>query len=151
MFRNDPHLVTSHFGAIVKKLGASNSDLFEMDHQFATYYLAGLAFYRLDTLFTTNGIDTKYRKVKFFVLMLFRMLSSTEKIPPLNSQRKVEAYCGPIIDILNNQDKTIKLFENAIKIIDNSGIDINDKQYIKSKGITDKLTEEFKKETVDSI
>jgi len=151
MFRNDPHLVTSHFGTLVKKLGANNSGLFEKDHQYATYYLAGLSFYRLDTLFNTNNIDTKYRKVKFFVLMLFRMLSSAENIPPLNSQRKVETYCNPIIDILNDQNKTAELFNNAINIIDNSGIDINDKQYIKSRGITDKLIAEFKKESIEVV
>jgi len=146
MFRNDPHLVTSHFGAIVKKLGVKNSGLFEKDHQFATYYLAGLAFYRLDTLFITNSIDTKYKKVKFFVLMLFRMLASANNIPPLNSQRKVETYAHPIIQILDNPEQTLILFNKAIEIVDNSGIDINDKQYIKSRGITDKLIEEFKKE-----
>lgn len=145
MFRNDPHLVTSHFGAIVKKLGVLKSGVFEKDHQYGTYYLAGLSFYRLDSLFNANTIDTKYRKVKFFVLMLFRMLSSSEDIPPLNSQRKVEKYCTPIISILNDQVKTLELFLKAITIIDNSGIDINDKQYIKSKGITDKLIEEFNK------
>lgn len=142
MFKNDPHLVTSHFGTLVKKLGTKGGT-FENDHQFATYYLAGLAFYRLDTLFNANTIDTKYRKVKFFILMLFRMLASSENNPPFNSQKKVETFSKPIIDILNNQEKTKEIFIKSVQIIDSSGVNIDDKQYIKSKGITEKLIEEF--------
>ena len=73
------------------------------------------------------------------------MLATSEKNPPLNSQKKVEIFSNPIIDILNNQTQTKDLFTQAIKIIDNSGIDINDKQYIKSKGITESLITEFNK------
>ena len=145
MFRADPHLVTSNFGKIVQKLGDKHSNLFEKDHQYATYYIAGLAFYRLNTLFNSDLLDRKYRKVKFFILMLFRMLATTEKNPPLNSQKKVEAFCNPIINILNNTVKTKDLFLQAINIIDSSAVDINDKQYIKSKGITESLISEFNK------
>ncbi|MBU1668853.1 AIPR family protein [bacterium] len=145
MFSNDPHSVTNYFSLLVKKLGKPKSALFEEDHQFAIYYLAGLAFYRLDTLFINNTIDTQYKKVKFFLLMLFRMLVTNEKNPPLNSQNKVEKFSDPIIKILNNVDKTTELFLRAIKIIDDSKVNINDKQFIKSKAMTERLIEEFEK------
>ncbi len=45
MFNKNPHLVTSYFGSLVKNVGEKGSKIFEQDHQFATYYLAGLAFY----------------------------------------------------------------------------------------------------------
>jgi len=145
MFSNDPHSVTNYFSLLVKKLGKPKSALFEEDHQFAIYYLAGLAFYRLDTLFINNTIDTKYKKVKFFLLMLFRMLVTKEKNPPLNSQKKVEKFSKPIISILNNQEETKNYFIKAIELIDNSGVDINDKQFIKSKPMTEKLIKEYHK------
>jgi len=145
MFSNDPHSVTNYFSLLVKKLGKPKSALFEEDHQFAIYYLAGLAFYRLDTLFINNTIDTKYKKVKFFLLMLFRMLVTDDKNPPLNSQSKVEKFSNPIIEKLNNLEKTTELFLKGIQIIDDSGVDINDKQFIKSKSMTEKLIEEFNK------
>lgn len=145
MFSNDPHSVTNYFSLLVKKLGKPKSALFEEDHQFAIYYLAGLAFYRLDTLFINNTIDSKYKKVKFFLLMLFRMLVSDDKNPPLNSQKKVEKFSNPIIEILNDLEKTTELFFKSIKIINDSGVNINDKQFIKSKGMTEKLIEELNK------
>ncbi len=77
-------------------------------------YLAGFSYYRLDSLFLSGSIDRKYKKVKFFILMLVTDLASTDPLPPLNSQRKVEKYCQPIIDILNDSEKALALFEKAI-------------------------------------
>jgi hypothetical protein len=144
MFLNDPHMVTSYYGTIVKKVGDSGSSIFENDHQFAPYYLAGLAFYRLDTLFNTGIIDTKYKKIKFFVLMLVTKLASSEKLQHLNSKRLAEKYCEPIILILNNPIETERLFKEAVDIIDKSAVDINDKQAVKGKSMTDQIFSEWK-------
>ena len=113
MFVKNPHLVTSYYGSIVKKIGDSGSSIFEEDHQYAPYYLAGFSYYRLDSLFLSGSIDRKYKKVKFFILMLVTDLASTDPLPPLNSQRKVEKYCQPIIDILNDSEKALALFEKS--------------------------------------
>jgi len=144
VFIKNPHLVTSYYGSIVKKIGDSGSSIFESDHQFAAYYLAGLAYYRLDSFFLSGAIDKKYKKVKFFILMLVTDLSSKESLPPLNSQKKVERYCLPIIALLNNTEKALKMFKDAVTIIDKSGVDIDDKQFIKSKSMTDKIIQKFK-------
>jgi hypothetical protein len=147
MFVKNPHLVTSYYGSIVKKIGDSGSSIFETDHQFAPYYLAGLSYYRLDSLFLSGSIDRKYKKVKFFILMLVTDLASSEQLPPLNSQRKVEKYCKPILDLLNDSEKTLELFEKATEIIDDSGVDIDDKQFIKSKTMTDRIIQKLKEKT----
>lgn len=147
MFVKNPHLVTSYYGSIVKKIGDSGSSIFETDHQFAPYYLAGLSYYRLDSLFLSGSIDRKYKKVKFFILMLVTDLASSEQLPPLNSQRKVEKYCQPILDLLNDSEKTLELFEKATEIIDESGVDIDDKQFIKSKTMTDRIIQKLKEKT----
>jgi len=146
MFLDNPHLVTSYYGTIVKKIGDLGSSIFEKDHQFAPYYLAGLAYYRLDSLFNSGAIDTKYKKIKFFVLMLVTKLASKEKIKHLNSKRLVDKYCDPIILILNDSRKTMDLFQQAINIIDKSDIEINDKQVVKSKSMTDKILAKWKQE-----
>ena len=101
--------------------------------------MSGLCFYRLDSFFNSGEIDSQYRKVKFFILMLFPLLASEEEFPPLNSHKKVEKYCSPIIDKLNNQDEVIEIFLAAINIINSSGVDIEDKQQIKSKTMTEKI------------
>ena len=143
MFIRNPHLVTSYYGSIVKKLGDAGSSIFEADHQFASYYVAGLAYYRLDSFFLSGAIDKKYKKVKFSILMLVTALSSEEPFPPLNSQRKVERYCQPIIDLLDNDANVLAMFRKAVAIIDESGVDINDKQFVKSKSMTDRIIQKL--------
>ena len=139
MFNKNPHLATSYFGSLVKNMGESGSKIFEQDHQFASYYMAGLVFYRMDSLFNSGYIDNKYKKVKFYLTMLVPMIASTEDFPPLNSQRKIEKFCAPIITKLNNESKCKDIFKTAMEIIDQSGVDIENKQVLKSKSMTDKV------------
>lgn len=142
MFLDNPHMVTSYYGTIVKKIDDTGSSIFRKDHQYASYYLAGLAYYELDSLFNSGVIDSKYKKVRFFVLMLVTKLASDTKLVNFNSKAKTEAYCAPIIDILNNSSKTEKLFQDAVTVIDNSGVLIDDKQLIKIKAMTDAILAE---------
>lgn len=148
MFHQNPHLVTSYFGSLVKNVGEQGSKIFEPDHQFAPYYLAGLTFYRLDSLFNSGEIDRKYRKVKFYLTMLVPMIASDDELPPLNSQRKVERYCAPLIKKLNDEEKCKKIFLTAAQIIDNSGADIDDKQALKSKAMTEKILSAYAGEKI---
>ena len=144
MLNKNPHLVTSYFGSLIKNMGESGSGIFEKDHQFATYYLAGLAFYRLDSLFNSGELDKKYRKVKFYLLMLVPMLTTNDEFPPLNSLKKVENFCKPMIDKLNDESLCKAIFVAAAKIIEDSGVDVEDKQALKSRPMTDKILAAYK-------
>lgn len=139
MFSKNPHLVTTYLGTLVKSMGNSGSKLFEADHQFSPYYMAGLAFYKLDSLFNSGVIDKKYKKIRFYLLMLVPMIASSDEFPPLNSQKKCERYCNPIIDKLNNEEECTKLFLLAVAIVDKSGADVEDKQALKSRPMTDQI------------
>lgn len=147
IFRQDPHLVTTYFGQIAKEIGNKKSKLFENDHQFASYYLAGLIFYKLDTLFASNEIDKKFKKVKFYIIMLFPLLASKENFPPLNSHNKVEKYCNPIIKILLEEALCKNVFKKAINIIELSGAKIEDKEALKSKKMTEQILTALKDNT----
>ncbi|MCE2573079.1 hypothetical protein [Motilimonas eburnea] len=120
-------------------MGNPGSKLFEEDHQFSPYYMAGLAFYRLDSLFLNGTIDKKYKKVRFYILMLVPMIASTKDFPPLNSQKKCERFCAPIIDKLNDESVYPNIFLKAINVIDKSGSNVEDKQALKSKNMTDMI------------
>jgi hypothetical protein len=139
MFIKNPHLVTTYLGTLVKTMGDSGSKLFEVDHQFSPYYMSGLAFYRLDSLFNSGVIDKRYKKIRFYLLMLVPMILTNDDLPPLNSQKKCERYCNPILDKLNNEDKYTKLFLLAVAIVDRSGADVEDKQALKSRAMTDQI------------
>jgi hypothetical protein len=148
MFNKNPHMVTTYFGTLVKSMGKSGSGIFEEDHQFAPYYLAGLAFYRLDSLLNSGEIDKKYRKVKFYLTMLLPMLASSDGLPPLNSQRKVERYCNPIIEKLNDSDDYKSIFTTAVEIIERSRAPIEDKQALKSKAMTEQILNAYEGEKI---
>lgn len=143
MFLSNPHMVTSYYGTIVKKIGEDESLIFKKEHQYVPYYLAGLAYYRLDSLFNSGVIDSKYKKVRYFVLMLVPKIASEITPPNFCGKSKSDRYCDPIISILNNSTKTEELFKKAVSIIDASDVDINDKQLIKTKVSTDYILDKW--------
>lgn len=144
MFYQNPHLVSSFFGSIAKKTEKDDSEIFNKYHSYAPYYLSGLAFYRLDTLFRSNVIDSKYKKIKFHLLMLFRLLAEDQEPPRLDNKRKIDPYCDKIIKILLNQDKSSDLFKKAVGVVDNSSLDISDKLHFKQSSMVDDLIRTYR-------
>lgn len=138
MFLQNPHRVSRYYGSIVQTLG--NQKIFSMDHKPIAYYTCAYAYYRLEHLFRSGSIDSKYKKCKFHILMLIPLLSSSKNIPRLNS-KEMEPYCDTIIEELNDIDKSIKLFEKAILIIEMLGLDLNNRDLFKKQSTTDALLE----------
>ena len=64
--------------------------------------------------------------------MLFRMTSESNQLPAFNS-KEMEGYCDSLIDILYNESTALLAFNKAIKVIDNSGIDINNRKLLYQK------------------
>lgn len=148
MFNKNPHMVTTYLGTLVKTMGNPGSNIFETDHQFSPYYLAGLTYYKLDSLFNSGVLDKKYRKVKFYITMLVPMIASAEDFPPFNSQKKTEKYCAPIIKKLNDESQCTAIFQTAIEIIDRSNAPIEDKQALKSRPMTDQILKAYSNEKI---
>jgi len=131
MFLNDPHNVTSFFGTIVKRLNEGKAQIFTPDHSYAPYYTSAVAFYKLESHFRKKNIDSIYKKVRFHILMLFRLLNEVEKIPVLNSSKKMEKYCKPLMEILTNDEKSLEAFQRCIHIIDTADFNKEDRSDIK--------------------
>ncbi|MEL6439330.1 MAG: AIPR family protein [Cyanobacteria bacterium J06621_8] len=148
MFNKDPHQVTTYFGKLAKNIGEPGRNLFEPDHCFAPYYLSGLTYYRLDSLFNSSDIEKRFKKVRFYLIMLVPLIASSEDLPPLNSRRKTDKYCDPIIKKLNDPEKCRKIFLTAVKIISESEAAIDDKQSLKSRAMTDQILQAYKGEKV---
>jgi len=146
IYYENPDRVTTYFGSIVKQnVESDNPSIFNAEHKNIIYYTAALAFYRLETFFKSRILDTNYRKAKFFVLMLFRMIVTPEKLESkyMSSDRMTTQYCNPIIDILNNIERAREVFEEAIDIFKYSGLNVNDKQLIKQTSFTKELKDAF--------
>ena len=142
IFLNIPHRVTSYFGSVVKQnIESDNPTIFNAQHKYIPYYTSGLAFYRLDSLFRSRFIDSKYRRVKFFLLTVFKGLISENNLSldHMNSEKSCNRYCEPIIAILNDSEKSLIWFKQAIEVFDISGIDLTDKQVLKLGSTTEQL------------
>jgi AIPR protein len=149
MYLKNPHLVTSFFGSIVKKLDTDGSQIFKQDHQHVPYYTSGLAYYRLDSFLrsknTEFNIDSKFKKVKFHLLMLFRLIVQPDDIPPMNSARKTEIYCQPILDVLRDPSDCLDKFQQAASILEKAEMDVQSREHVKQARITEALIKEFEK------
>nr|WP_315419950.1 AIPR family protein [uncultured Pedobacter sp.] len=144
MFLDEPHNVTSFFGLIVRRLNEKKAQIFKEDHSYSPYFVSGLAYYKLEAHFRKNSLDKEYKKVRFHLLMLFRLLASTDPLPPFNS-KKMDRYCDLLVEILKDDTKSLKLFKKCAEIIDNADFDINEKQDLKLVGKTKNLIEYLKK------
>ncbi|BCY27964.1 AIPR family protein [Flavobacterium okayamense] len=144
MFLNEPHNVTSYFGSIVRKLNDGKIQIFDNDHIYIPYYTSAYAYYKLENLFKKGLIDSSYRKVKFHLLMLFRLLNEKNEMPKFNS-KKIEAYCNNLLDILSDEEKTLKAFKKCCKVIDEADFDKSDKQDVKLVSKTKNLLDYLSK------
>ena len=143
IFYKNPHLVSSFFGSIAKKTEKEDSEIFNKNHTYAPYYLSGLAFYKLETLFRTGQLDSQYKKIKFHLLMLFRLIAEDEAPPRLDSKKKVEQYCEGIIKKLNNPVTCLDIFSKAVAVVDNSSFDVLDKLHVKQSSMVDELVKTY--------
>ena len=142
MFEENPHRVTSYFGGVVKKLIESSPQIiFNKNHPYELYYAAGLGYYRLENLFKKNEEFKKYKRVRFFIIMIFRYLIQKSKLDLGNIQnpQKAKNYCKPILKILSDENKAIEYFTCAFKLWDQADIDLNDKEILKMASTTEKI------------
>ncbi|BEV02680.1 AIPR family protein [Chryseobacterium gambrini] len=140
MFLDEPHNVTSFFGLIVRRLNEGKVQIFDNEHLYSPYYTSSYTYYKLESFFKKGLIDTNYRKVKFHILMLFRILFAKEIIPPFNS-KKMDKYCDNLLEILDDDEKALKAFNKCIEVIDNADFDKTDKQDVKLVSKTKNLIE----------
>lgn len=131
MFLDEPHNVTSFFGTIVKRLNEGKAQIFNNDHAYSPYYTSAFAYYKLESFFRKGSIDTSFKKVRFHILMLFRILNEKENLPTLNSTKRMDKYCEELLSILNDESKALKAFKKCTEIIEESGFDKTDKQNLK--------------------
>lgn len=146
MFLDIPHRVTTYVGSVINQnVESKNPTIFNPNHQLIPYYASALAYHRLDYYFRSKTIDTKYRRVKFFVLMVFRHVVNRNSLSQeqMFNEKHAERYCQPIIDVLNKPEDALQAFKTAIDIIEASGVDITDKQALKNTSYTEQILLKF--------
>ncbi|MCJ8317895.1 AIPR family protein [Idiomarina sp.] len=138
MFRDSPHEVSGHYGKLLKQMG---QDIFHKDHCHDLYYISALAYFVLDQVFQKGLLDKHKKKYRFHILTVFRYLVTSEELPALNSQKKVENFAIKFEKVLTNEQQSIELFQKAFSLVtdSNDGIDTADRKATERKSETAKL------------
>jgi hypothetical protein len=68
------------------------------------YYAAALALYRVDVAFRGKKIDPKLKPARFHILLATRILIAGYERPSFTAD-KMEGYCKPLTDLLQNSTK----------------------------------------------
>lgn len=137
MFLNEPSGVSGQYGTVARRLG---NKIFKTTDKLIMYYVSALALHKIEGLFRTGKIDKQYRRTRYHAIMLFRIVVSEEKMPKFNA-RKMEAYCQKLLDVLNNDNETERIFSRIVDfIVSKDGIiDIANRKCFERKETTDYL------------
>ncbi|HIE5487246.1 TPA: AIPR family protein [Pseudomonas aeruginosa] len=139
MFLNSPHLVSGYYGTIVNRFSGK---IFNEDHKYSPYYVSGLAYYRIEQMFRSGELQTTYKKFRFHLMLIVRLLTMGEKLDPFNSNA-FEKSCERFKAILLDDKKSSEIFKRAKDVFDSSKLDKTKRQY-KSESDTEMVIEAFR-------
>ncbi len=145
MIMGEPHLVRGYYGSIVERFDKNGIKVFAPETHPALYYTSALACYRMTEFFSQNKIDRKYKKIKFHLLLAFRLMCENTELPKNNRDNKIQQYCDYLCALLNDKDVCQQRFYLAIELINialnRSPIDADGQ----SKELTEKMFKIAKK------
>jgi hypothetical protein len=124
---------------IVKRFAGQ---IFNEEHKYSPYYVSALAHYRIEQFFRSGDLKTEYKKARFHLLYLVRLLVAGEALPPFNSN-KIEDLCENVKMTLIEEQMSLAVFQDAQAIFQSSGLDLEKKQY-KSESETEMLLAAYK-------
>ena len=142
MFLNSPHLVSGYYGTIVKRF---TGKIFNEDHKYSPYYVSGLTYYRIEQMFRSGELQTNYKKFRFHLMLIVRLLALGEKLEPFNSNA-LDKACEKLKATLLDDKKSSDIFNQAREIFDSSLLDKSKRQH-KSETDTEMVIEAFRNYT----
>lgn len=133
-FLESPHLVSGYYGTIVNRFKGS---IFDSSHKYLPYYVSALCYYRIEQFFRSSELSAEYKKARFHIMMMVRMIAMGFDLEPLNSNA-IERKCEQFKVLLLDEQKSLDIFKIATEIFSKSGIDMSKRQY-KSESETEIL------------
>lgn len=128
MFFYKPNLATRFFGALFKEFGG---ELFKNNHNMLPYYTSSYTLMKLDELLKNGSIDKKYRKIRYFILMMIKLEINKNNCPDFSSKRS-EEHCREILNIVNDGGKFLIVIKSVLKKIDKMKVDLTSNETSKS-------------------
>ena len=131
-----PNLATRYFGVLFNEFG---KQLFKNNHKLYPYYTAALLFNKLESLFRQGKIHRKYKKIRYFILMMIR-LEYNKTFPKFESSGS-EKYCVKLIETMQSEEEFEKYVQKAIKKIDSLNLDLDNLELSKSTQLVENIKE----------
>lgn len=128
-----PNLATRYFGALFNEFG---KQLFKEEHKLLPYYASALIFNRLEKLFKEGKIDKKYKKIKYFVLMMLRLEYNKEGFPEFQS-KKIDTYCNKLLTTFKDDKEFEKIVKKVLKKLESLNLDFTNNEISKSTKLVD--------------
>lgn len=136
MYVSKPHEVSGRYGVVLRKMGKS---IFQDTDPLAPYYLSVLALKKFEALLG-NGIDRRYRKCRYHVLMLMRTVIDMQfsDVKPKKRREKSDAM---ITAILQDPTASLRCFRHIADYIASQAEDIefDNRKCFERKETTEKL------------
>ena len=117
MFMSAPDKVRGYYGSIVDEFEKNGKKVFTPETNPAYYYTCSLASYKMTEMFSNGVLERKYKKIKFHMLLAFRLMCESMPLPAFNSN-KSQSYCDHLCEILCNEERCKTGFIAAAKLVD---------------------------------
>jgi len=137
-FHERPDMATRYFGTLFNKF---EDKLFKKNHSYAAYYMVSYLLFMIDESIRKGHVDRKYRKVKYFILMMlkyeFRIILNIENEPKVDTKKFDTNYCNQVLVEAYKHQEMYTLIHSITNKIDELGFDIEDRDIGKSTNFKD--------------
>lgn len=116
MFLNLPHKAHRHESVILKEHA---NDIFQDSHSKLPYYVAALAFLKLEKYFREGKLPSHHKLYKPHILMIFRESIAGSK-PSLIKEKAIDNHSEKILQTLKDDDAALSAFREAISILESA-------------------------------
>lgn len=118
MILGKPHMTSQYYGVLLQEFNGKNGKekIIDPDAKPSFYYTSALAAFKRDWLLSDGSLPKKAKYVKHHLLYAFPLVAIDKARPHLNSNN-ADKYCDELCEILCNEEKCKKAFENAYYLI----------------------------------
>lgn len=104
------------------------------------YYAATLALYKINLLVRKGKILNHYTIYRWHILMIIKYIVCAGELPSITNKKSSEKYSKKLIEILvKNEEECTRIFNSAIKIIEEVGIE--DRDVVRTPAYTKRIAD----------
>ncbi|WP_052087905.1 AIPR family protein [Paenibacillus wynnii] len=141
MFLDNPHGVSGHYGTVARKV---KDEIFKENDKLEPYFVSSILFYRVEAFFRKNKEYKEFTRMKWHILMTIKyIIVEDNKFSPKLNSSEIQKLSLSILRKLRDEDTTntliIKSIEAIKTMIEEEGLEFEDRKLFERKETTDKL------------